>query len=92
VRTAYSWNFVDGGWLNAPAGLLRMDGSAKPAYDALYELIRKNWWTDTEVITDENGEAIIEGFRGDYKLTCCGAETDLALRQGQLDGVKTLIV
>jgi GH35 family endo-1,4-beta-xylanase len=92
VRTAYSWNFVDGGWLNAPAGLLRKDGSTKPAYDALYELIRKNWWTDTEVITDENGEAIIEGFRGDYKLTCCGEQTDLALRQGQLDGVKTFVV
>jgi GH35 family endo-1,4-beta-xylanase len=92
VRTAYSWNFVDGGWLNAPAGLLRMDGSTKPAYDALYELIRKQWWTDTEVVTDENGEAIVEGFRGDYKLTCCDTQTDLALRQGQLDGVKTLIV
>jgi GH35 family endo-1,4-beta-xylanase len=92
VRTAYSWNFVDGGWLNAPAGLLRMDGSTKPAYDALYELIRKEWWTDTEVITDENGEAVIEGFRGDYKLTCCDAQTDLALRQGQLDGVKTFVV
>jgi GH35 family endo-1,4-beta-xylanase len=92
VCTAYSWNFVDGGWLNAPAGLLRKDGSAKPAYDALYELIRKKWWTDTEVVTDENGEATIEGFRGDYKLTCLDVETDFSLRSGQTDGVMTLVV
>jgi GH35 family endo-1,4-beta-xylanase len=92
VRTAYSWNFVDGGWLGAPAGILRADGSAKPVYDALYDLIRKQWWTDTEVVTDENGEATVEGFRGDYKLTCMGAETDLALRQGQLEGVKTFVI
>ncbi|MDR0986727.1 MAG: endo-1,4-beta-xylanase [Ruminococcus sp.] len=92
VCTAYSWSFTDGGWLNAPAGLLRKDGSAKPAYDALYELIRGKWWTDTEVVTDENGEAIVEGFCGDYKLTCLDTEFDLALRKGQLDGVKTIIV
>ncbi len=89
VRTAYSWNFVDGGWLNAPAGLLRKDGSAKPAYDALYDLIRRQWWTNGETVTDENGEAVIEGFRGDYRLSCCGQEMDLALRKGQLDGVQT---
>jgi hypothetical protein len=92
VCTAYSWDFADGGWLNAPSGLIRKDGSAKPVYDALYELIRKKWWTDTEVITDENGEAIIEGFRGDYKLTCLDGTTDLALRKGQLDGVQTFVV
>jgi GH35 family endo-1,4-beta-xylanase len=92
VQTAYSWNFVDGGWLNAPAGLLRKDGSAKPAYDALYELIRGKWWTDTEVITDDNGEAFIEGFFGDYKLTCLDATTDISIRRGQTDGVMTFIV
>lgn len=90
VRTAYTWNFVDGGWLGAPAGFLREDGSAKPVYDAAYELIRKRWWTNTETVTDENGVAVIEGFRGDYTLTCCGVETDLALRQGHLDGVQTI--
>jgi GH35 family endo-1,4-beta-xylanase len=90
VCTAYSWNFTDGGWLNAPAGLLRKDGTAKPAYDALYELIRRNWWTDTEVVTNEQGEAVVDGFRGDYKLTCCDSTVDFALRSGQTDGVETI--
>ncbi len=67
VRTAYTWDFVDGGWLGAPAGFLRADGSTKPVYDAVYDLVKKQWWTNTEVVTDENGEAVIEGYRGDYK-------------------------
>jgi len=92
VRTAYSWEFVDGGWLGAPSGMLRKDGSTKPVYDALYDLIRKQWWTNTEVVTDENGEAVIEGYRGDYKLTVCDQEYDLELRKDKLAGVKTLIV
>ena len=92
VCTAYTWEFVDGGWLGAPAGFLRKDGSTKPVYDAVYDLVKKQWWTNTEVVTDENGEAVVEGYRGDYKLTCCGVETDLALRKGQLDGVYTFII
>lgn len=92
VRTAYTWDFCDGGWLGAPSGFVRADGSTKPVYDALYELIKRRWWTNTEVVTDKNGEAVIEGYRGDYKLTCCGTETELALRRGQLDGVKTIIL
>lgn len=92
VRTAYTWNFVDGGWLNAPAGFLRKDGSTKPVYDAAYDLIRRQWWTNGETVTDENGEAVIEGFRGDYKISCCGQEMELALRKGQLDGVRTYVV
>lgn len=92
VRTAYTWNFVDGGWLNAPAGFLRKDGSTKPVYDAAYDLIRRQWWTNGETVTDENGEAVIEGFRGDYKISCCGQEMELALRKGQLDGIRTYML
>ena len=49
VCTAYTWEFVDGGWLGAPAGFLRKDGSTKPVYDAVYDLVKKQWWTNTEV-------------------------------------------
>ena len=37
-------------------------------------------------------EAVIEGFRGDYKISCCGQEMELALRKGQLDGVRTYML
>jgi len=90
VRTAYTWDFCDGGWLGAPSGFVHKDGTTKPVYDALYDLIHREWWTNTEVVTDENGEAVIEGYRGDYTLTVCDQKFDLALRQGELDGVLTI--
>ena len=34
------WDLSDGGWLNAPAGLLRKDHSPKPAYEELLKLIK----------------------------------------------------
>jgi GH35 family endo-1,4-beta-xylanase len=38
------WDMSDGGWLNAPAGLLRKNGSSKPAYDELLKLVKGEWW------------------------------------------------
>ena len=89
VRTAYQWESTDGGWLNAPTGILRADLSKKPSYDAMYELVRKEWWTDETFVTDENGEAVITGYRGDYELHCEGNTFALPLRKGQLDTAKT---
>ncbi len=41
VQAATYWGLCDAGaWLGAPAGLLRADGTAKPAYDALRALVR----------------------------------------------------
>ena len=92
VRTAYSWEFIDGGWLGAPSGMLRKDGSKKPVYDALYDLIRKQWWTNTTALTDEDGYAEIKGYRGDYELSIFDKKVDLALRKDELCGVKTYII
>ena len=36
----------------------------------LKKLVKEEWWTDTSVITDENGWADIEAFKGDYCLSC----------------------
>ena len=64
------WDTSDGGWLNAPAGLLRKDGSTKPAYEVLMKLIKGEWWIpSTKLTTDENGEIRFKGFPGEYKLT-----------------------
>ena len=71
---------------------LRKDGSVKPVYDAVYNLIRRQWWTDGEAVTDENGEAVIEGYRGDYVLNICGNEMPLSLRREDLEGTATYIL
>lgn len=68
VEAFTNWDFCDGAWLGAPAGLVRLDGSHKPSYDALMQRIWKDWRTDLALMTDENGEVTVEGFRGEYML------------------------
>lgn len=69
VESITYWNFVDGGWLGAPAGLLRKDGTAKPSYEELSRLINEEWWTHEKTyVTDENGSLIVSGFLGEYEI------------------------
>lgn len=49
-------------------GLLRFDMTEKPAYKVLYNLIRREWHTEKELLTDEGGTASFRGFYGDYEL------------------------
>jgi len=67
VEAITYWSFSDGGWLNAPAGLVTKEDRVKPSYDALYNLIHKEWRTpEMKLKTDENGLITVEGFRGGY--------------------------
>jgi endo-1,4-beta-xylanase len=64
------WDSSDGGWLNAPAGLLRKDGSVKPAYEELMKLIKGEWWFHpAQLLTDNHGQIRFNGCLGEYKLT-----------------------
>ena len=73
------WDMVDGHWLNAPAGLLRRDGSSKPAYDELLKLIRGEWWiAPTKLATDRDGKLQFTGYFGDYELTLNGNQTSFS--------------
>lgn len=72
VKAITMWDFSDGAWLNAPSGLLRRDGSSKPAYDMLKELITKEWHTEYDVVSDENGHIDVFGFKGSYSVECGG--------------------
>ena len=68
VEAFTNWDFCDGAWLGAPAGLVRLDGSHKPSYDALKQRIWQDWCTNVTLMTDENGECMLDGFRGEYML------------------------
>jgi GH35 family endo-1,4-beta-xylanase len=64
------WDFTDqNAWQNAPAGLVRADMSAKPAYDRLLDLIKGEWWTKTQCITKPEGKLDVTGFLGDYQVS-----------------------
>ena len=77
------WDLSDrGAWLQAPAGLLRADGSPKPAYETLWRLIRHDWWTDATVTTDADGQASLRVFAGDHRVACEAAQTTVHAARG----------
>jgi endo-1,4-beta-xylanase len=80
------WGLPDGGWLNAPSGLVRADGSTKPAYEALHGLIRGDWWlAPTRLVTDDLGRAWFTGFLGEYECTWGGGSAVIRVdRPGSL--------
>ncbi len=79
VEAITTWDYRDGAWLKAPSGFVREDNTLKPSYDMLRKLIKEEWWTDTEVVTDENGYAEVEAFKGDYTISCGTLSTDITL-------------
>ena len=74
------WGFPDGGWLNAPTGLVRVDGSPKPAYERLHGLVKGEWWLPpTTMRTDDEGRLRVSGFLGDYEVSSRGRTAAVAL-------------
>lgn len=63
------WDFADGAWLGAPAGLVRENLSPKPAYDRLIKLLKGQWWTRADLMTSGDGTAAFRGFLGRYRIT-----------------------
>jgi GH35 family endo-1,4-beta-xylanase len=87
VQSITYWGITDAGaWLGAPAGLLRVDGSHKPAYDALRDLVRGEWWLPpTRTRTDDNGVVRVSGFLGDYRVTAGAARAAFAIESAGTD-------
>ncbi|MCX7687774.1 MAG: endo-1,4-beta-xylanase [Fimbriimonadales bacterium] len=69
VQAITWWDFPDGHWQGAPAGLLRADLSPKPLYERLHRLIKQQWWSEATLTTDAQGQARFKGFLGDYEIT-----------------------
>ncbi len=76
------WDLSDGGWLNAPAGLLRKDHSPKPAYEELLRLVKGEWWlAPTKMTTDASGQLSLAGFLGEYELSIENRRATFSLTQ-----------
>ena len=79
VQAITTWDYKDGAWLKAPSGYIRLDNSLKPSYKMLKNLVKNEWWTDTEVMTDAEGYANVEAFKGEYSISCDGASANTEL-------------
>jgi GH35 family endo-1,4-beta-xylanase len=82
VEAMTYWGLSDRGmWLGAPGGLLRADGSPKPAFDRLRALVKDEWWLPpTTLRTDAEGRVRFTGFLGDYRIEAAdGAAAEVTL-------------
>ena len=70
VESITYWGLTDdGAWLGAPVGLVRRDGTTKPSYDAMRDLIKREWWHGpTTSRTDDDGRVTVRGWYGDYAV------------------------
>lgn len=80
VTAHTSWDFMDGMWLNAPSGVLRRDLSEKPLYTALDNMINKEWHTEENIKTDDNGNVTVKGFKGTYVIETLNGEKIMDLK------------
>ena len=76
-----TWDFSDGAWLNAPSGFIRKDNSEKPSFQMLKGLVKDEWWTKAEYTTDAKGYATVEGFKGEYIISCGSKKADFILKE-----------
>jgi GH35 family endo-1,4-beta-xylanase len=55
-------------WGGGRGDLLSQAGAGSPAYQALYELIRRQWMTRATLTADSGGVIALRAFQGDYAL------------------------
>ncbi|MFC4536266.1 endo-1,4-beta-xylanase [Sphaerisporangium dianthi] len=80
VQAMTYWGMSDGGWLGAPGGFVRRDGTPKPSYDALRSLVKGEWWlAPTKMATDDQGRVRFNGFLGEYEVTAAGRTATFSL-------------
>jgi endo-1,4-beta-xylanase len=63
------WGFWEGDHWLPRAAFWRKDWSAKPNAIVLEELLTKTWWTNTTVVTDSTGRAVVKAFLGDHEVS-----------------------
>ena len=65
------WNLVDGtGAEILASGMYNADLTKKPAYDAIDDLVNREWRTNLELTADADGTISFRGFKGEYEFIC----------------------
>jgi endo-1,4-beta-xylanase len=63
------WGFWEGHQWRPRGALLRKDWTLKPNGRAYLDLVFKEWWTNADGRTAEDGSYAVRGFLGDYQVT-----------------------
>jgi endo-1,4-beta-xylanase len=63
------WGFWQGAHWRPNAALYRTDWSEKPALAAYQDLVFDEWWTDELGVSDQLGELMLRGFKGEYDIS-----------------------
>jgi GH35 family endo-1,4-beta-xylanase len=93
VQAITWWDFSDyRAWLGAPAGLVRKDMSPKPAYTALMDLVKGQWWTrQVNATTDAAGRVAFSAFLGQYAVDSSAGQASFTIATpGQCQAQATL--
>ncbi|MDR2929968.1 MAG: endo-1,4-beta-xylanase [Propionibacteriaceae bacterium] len=90
VKALVYWGITDRtAWLHAPIGFVRADGSRKPSYDAMHDLIKGQWWVGpSQGATDDQGRFELMGWLGEYDVTVGGVTHRVHLDQPGVFEVK----
>jgi endo-1,4-beta-xylanase len=70
VEGILMWGFWEGANWIRQSSLYHRDWTPTPAAEAYRNLVFKEWWTDTKVKADANGQCRIRAFYGKYNVTC----------------------
>jgi GH35 family endo-1,4-beta-xylanase len=89
VQAVTWWDFDDGAWQGAPAGLVHKDLTPKPAYERLVALVKGKWWTRLESESDADGAVRFRGFKGRYRVTVTTAAGTATEEMDVTEGAKS---
>jgi len=81
VEGILMWGFWEGAnWIRV-SSLYHQDWSPTPALAAYQDLVFHQWNTSVSVTLDQNGEALVPAFYGEYKISSGQKETRISLEK-----------
>jgi hypothetical protein len=83
VEGILMWGFWEGANWIRQSSLYRRDWSPTPAAEAYRNLVFEEWWTDSKVKADANGQCRIRAFYGKFTVTCGSQTKEVLLSKEQ---------
>lgn len=74
------WGFWEKTHWRPEAALWHSDWSARPAAKVWRELVKQQWWTRAEDLSDPQGRLRLQGFHGQYHITVTHGSKTLAVK------------